>query len=63
MSETTDQSDRTSFVSDERGSTNEELELCSDVDAGSEYALEGQVDRTCLLKNATGIQDTPVENV
>ncbi|XP_037387018.1 myomegalin-like isoform X6 [Pygocentrus nattereri] len=39
-SETTDQSDRTSFVSDERGSTNEDLELCSDVDAVSEYAQE-----------------------
>ncbi|XP_042184938.1 myomegalin isoform X4 [Oncorhynchus tshawytscha] len=39
LSETTDQSDRTSFVSDECR-TNEDLELCSDVDAGSEYAQE-----------------------
>ncbi|XP_062380200.1 myomegalin-like isoform X2 [Sardina pilchardus] len=53
MSETTDQSDRTSFVSDERGSTNEELELGSDVEGGSEYALERQGDRMCPLKNAT----------
>nr|XP_046215470.1 myomegalin-like isoform X5 [Oncorhynchus gorbuscha] len=36
-SETTDQSDRTSFVSDECR-TNEDLELCSDVDEASEYA-------------------------
>ncbi|XP_064869745.1 myomegalin-like isoform X6 [Oncorhynchus nerka] len=39
LSETTDQSDRTSFVSDECR-TNEDLELCSDVDVGSEYAQE-----------------------
>ncbi|XP_070988578.1 myomegalin-like isoform X7 [Oncorhynchus clarkii lewisi] len=39
LSETTDQSDRTSFVSDECR-TNEDLELCSDVDAGNEYAQE-----------------------
>uniref|UniRef100_A0A4W5PBN4 Myomegalin-like n=1 Tax=Hucho hucho TaxID=62062 RepID=A0A4W5PBN4_9TELE len=39
LSETTDQSDRTSFVSDECR-TNEDLELCSDVDAGSEYTQE-----------------------
>ncbi|XP_035384015.1 myomegalin-like isoform X2 [Electrophorus electricus] len=39
-SETTDQSDRTSFASDDRGSTNEDLELCSDVDAVSEYAQQ-----------------------
>ncbi|KAG5286351.1 hypothetical protein AALO_G00013870 [Alosa alosa] len=53
MSETTDQSDRTSFVSDERGSTNEELELASDMEGGSEYAPERQGDRMCPLKNAT----------
>ncbi|KAG7457198.1 hypothetical protein MATL_G00243970 [Megalops atlanticus] len=40
LSETTDQSDRTSFVSDEQGSTNEDLELCSDMDGTSEYAHE-----------------------
>ncbi|KAG7487571.1 hypothetical protein MATL_G00025030 [Megalops atlanticus] len=40
LSETTDQSDRTSFVSDEQGSTHEDLELCSDVDAASEYTPE-----------------------
>ncbi|XP_028830939.1 myomegalin isoform X2 [Denticeps clupeoides] len=49
-SETTDQSDRTSFVSDERCSTNEELELCSDMDAGSEFVQE---ERSCLLKSGT----------
>ncbi|XP_041646871.1 myomegalin isoform X3 [Cheilinus undulatus] len=36
LSDTTDQSDRISYVSDEHGSTNEDLELCSDVDAASE---------------------------
>eukprot|EP00063_Salmo_salar_P072655 XP_014047490.1 PREDICTED: myomegalin-like isoform X5 [Salmo salar] len=40
-SETTDQSDRSSFVSDECR-TNEDLELCSDVDEASEYAQEEQ---------------------
>ncbi|XP_061097526.1 myomegalin-like isoform X4 [Conger conger] len=40
LSETTDQSDRTSFVSDEQGSTNEDLELCSDIDGPSEYVPE-----------------------
>ncbi|XP_066514417.1 myomegalin-like isoform X1 [Hoplias malabaricus] len=39
-SETTDPSDHTSYVSDERGSIIEDLELCSDVDAVSEYAQE-----------------------
>ncbi|KAK2900329.1 hypothetical protein Q8A67_008444 [Cirrhinus molitorella] len=39
-SETTDQSDCTSFVSDERGSTNEDVDLCSDMDAASEFAQE-----------------------
>ncbi|XP_067309039.1 myomegalin isoform X8 [Pseudorasbora parva] len=38
-SETTDQSDCISFMSDERGSTNED-ELCSDMDAASEFAQE-----------------------
>ncbi|KAM7387802.1 hypothetical protein PAMP_024015 [Pampus punctatissimus] len=39
LSETTDQSDRISYVSDEQGSTNEDLELCSD-DATSELSQE-----------------------
>ncbi|XP_031641438.1 myomegalin isoform X1 [Oncorhynchus kisutch] len=42
LSDTTDQSDHISFVSDEQGSTNEDLEPCSDIDAASEY---GQEDR------------------
>ncbi|XP_043941213.1 myomegalin isoform X3 [Protopterus annectens] len=33
-----DQSDRTSFVSDDRASTNDELELCSNVDSTNDYA-------------------------
>ncbi|KAM3620473.1 uncharacterized protein V6R79_024077 [Siganus canaliculatus] len=36
LSDTTDQSDRISYVSDDHGSTNEDLELCSDMDAASE---------------------------
>ncbi|KAM9848622.1 myomegalin isoform 2-T2 [Aulostomus maculatus] len=40
LSETTDQSDRISYVSDEQGSTNEDLDLCSDVDAVSEPGQE-----------------------
>ncbi|KAL0966450.1 hypothetical protein UPYG_G00295450 [Umbra pygmaea] len=41
LSENTDQSDRTSFVSDECR-TNDDLDLCSDVDVTSEYAAEEQ---------------------
>ncbi|XP_041861960.1 myomegalin isoform X2 [Melanotaenia boesemani] len=40
LSDTTDQSDRISYVSDEHGSTNEDLELCSDVDGTSELGQE-----------------------
>ncbi|XP_026198735.1 myomegalin isoform X2 [Anabas testudineus] len=40
LSDTTDQSDRISYVSDEHGSANEDLELCSDVDAASELGQE-----------------------
>ncbi|XP_031431218.1 myomegalin isoform X3 [Clupea harengus] len=40
LSEGTDQSDRISFVSDEPGSTNEDLELGSDVDTPSEFGHE-----------------------
>ncbi|XP_016298437.1 myomegalin-like [Sinocyclocheilus anshuiensis] len=39
-SETTDQSDCTSFGSNERGSTNEDVDLCSDMDAASEFPQE-----------------------
>ncbi|KAM9409676.1 myomegalin isoform 2-T3 [Pholidichthys leucotaenia] len=40
LSDTTDQSDRISYMSDEHGSANEDLELCSDVDAASELGEE-----------------------
>ncbi|XP_071342689.1 myomegalin isoform X2 [Trachinotus anak] len=40
LSDATDQSDRISYVSDEHGSTNEDLELCSDVDVASELGQE-----------------------
>ncbi|XP_062419631.1 myomegalin isoform X2 [Pungitius pungitius] len=36
LSDATDQSDRISYVSDEHGSTNEDIDPCSDVDAASE---------------------------
>ncbi|XP_026108731.1 myomegalin-like isoform X2 [Carassius auratus] len=39
-SETTDQSDCASFVSNERGSTNEDVDLCSDLDATIEFPQE-----------------------
>ncbi|XP_026780866.3 myomegalin isoform X4 [Pangasianodon hypophthalmus] len=55
-SETTDQSDRTSFVSDERASINEDLELCSDVDAISEYAQQEPAPRS----NDTGVYSAPL---
>ncbi|XP_048844750.1 myomegalin-like isoform X2 [Brienomyrus brachyistius] len=42
-SETTDQSDGTSFASSERGSTNEDLEVGSDVDLASECGREERV--------------------
>ncbi|MEQ2240935.1 hypothetical protein ILYODFUR_020208 [Ilyodon furcidens] len=41
LSDITDQSDRISYVSDEHGSTNEDLVLCSDPDAASEIGLQG----------------------
>ncbi|TRZ02419.1 hypothetical protein DNTS_034473 [Danionella cerebrum] len=40
LSVATDQSDRTSFVSDDHVSTNEDLELCSELDATSEFGQE-----------------------
>ncbi|KAL4635067.1 myomegalin-like [Arapaima gigas] len=40
LSETTNQSDGTSFVSDEPGSTHDDLELGSELDAASEYTQE-----------------------
>ncbi|XP_066532562.1 myomegalin isoform X2 [Hoplias malabaricus] len=43
LSDATDQSERTSFISDEQGSTNEDLELCSELDAVSDF---GQVEAT-----------------
>ncbi|XP_047442806.1 myomegalin isoform X4 [Mugil cephalus] len=50
LSDASDQSDRISYVSDDRGSTNEDLELCSDVDAASELCPEetpGRVGTDC----------------
>lgn len=39
-SETTDQSDHTSFISDDRVSTNEDLDVCSDMDVAIDFAQE-----------------------
>ncbi|KAM9358453.1 myomegalin [Symphorus nematophorus] len=50
LSDTTDQSDRISYVSDDHGSTNEDLELCSDVDAASEL---GQKDTRTSTRLST----------
>uniref|UniRef100_A0A4W5Q588 Si:ch211-242b18.1 n=1 Tax=Hucho hucho TaxID=62062 RepID=A0A4W5Q588_9TELE len=50
LSDTTDQSDHISFVSDEQGSTNEDVEPCSDIDAASEY---GQEDRRASTRAST----------
>ncbi|XP_031731914.1 myomegalin isoform X6 [Anarrhichthys ocellatus] len=51
LSDTTDQSDRISYVSDEHGSTNGDLDPCSDVDAASEL---GQKDTRTCTRVATG---------
>ncbi|XP_070764419.1 myomegalin [Enoplosus armatus] len=48
LSDTTDQSDRISYVSDEHGSTNGDLELCSDVDAASELGQKETQTSTSL---------------
>ncbi|XP_035987704.1 myomegalin isoform X2 [Fundulus heteroclitus] len=40
LSDISDQSDRISYVSDEHGSTNDDLELCSEADAASELGPE-----------------------
>ncbi|KAJ8357205.1 hypothetical protein SKAU_G00199990 [Synaphobranchus kaupii] len=59
LSETTDQSDRTSFVSDEQGSTNEDLELCSDMDGPSEYVPEERSRRAGHVRTGA---DPPPKN-
>ncbi|XP_022542210.2 myomegalin isoform X2 [Astyanax mexicanus] len=46
LSEATDQSERTSFISDEQGSTNEDLELCSELDAASEFSQVDAAERS-----------------
>lgn len=55
LSETTDQSDRTSMVSDEYR-TNEDLELCSDLDA-REYQEEHQLRQPGHGSEQDGIVD------
>lgn len=51
LSDTTDQSDRISYVSDEHGSTHEDLDLCSDMDAASEL---GQKETRTGTRVSTG---------
>lgn len=55
LSETTDQSDRTSLVSDEY-QTNEDLELCSDLDT-REYQEEHRLRQPGLGSDPEGIVD------
>ncbi|XP_059368509.1 myomegalin isoform X10 [Carassius carassius] len=57
LSVATDQTDRTSFVSDDHGSTNEDLELCSELDAPSEY---GQEEATRSVTGYHGPQIKPL---
>ncbi|XP_072537690.1 myomegalin isoform X2 [Salminus brasiliensis] len=56
LSEATDQSEHTSFISDEQGSTNEDLELCSELDAASEFSQVEAAER-----NPAGFSGTPVK--
>ncbi len=51
LSDTTDQSDRISYVSDDHGSTNEDPELCSNMDAASEL---GQKETQSSSRLSTG---------
>ncbi|KAM8744919.1 myomegalin isoform 2-T2 [Acanthopagrus schlegelii] len=58
LSDTSDQSDRISYVSDEHGSINEDLELCSDVDAASELGQKetgtsARLSTDCLSHSST----------
>ncbi|KAJ8274460.1 hypothetical protein COCON_G00090850 [Conger conger] len=62
LSETTDQSDRTSFVSDEQGSTNEDLELCSDIDGPSEYVPEERSVRGGHMRLGAGLYSGTVSS-
>ncbi|XP_042369157.1 myomegalin [Plectropomus leopardus] len=50
LSDTTDQSDRISYVSDEHGSTHDDLDLCSEMDAASEL---GQKEARSLTRVST----------
>lgn len=49
LSDATDQLDRISYVSEDRGSTAEDLELCSEVEAASELHQKGTGERPTLL--------------
>lgn len=60
LSDGTDQSDRISYVSDEHGSTNEDLELCSDVDAASEL---GQKETGTSSRLSTGEETKPIVQI
>ncbi|GLD67214.1 myomegalin-like protein, partial [Lates japonicus] len=61
LSDTTDQSDRISYVSDEHGSTNEDLELCSDVDAASELGQEEARTSTRVSTGFSTPQSKPLQ--
>ncbi|KAM6962436.1 myomegalin [Aplochiton taeniatus] len=59
LSEATDQSDRVSFVS-EQGSTNEDLEMCSEMDAASEY---GQEETRASIQTSTDSRHPPSDTM
>ncbi|XP_030289747.1 myomegalin-like isoform X4 [Sparus aurata] len=61
LSDTTDQSDRISYVSDEHGSINEDLELCSDVDAASELGQKETGTSTRLSTGFSTPQSKPLQ--
>lgn len=73
LSDTTDQSDRISYVSDEHGSTIEDLELSSDVDAASELGQEesrisakvstGTSVFLCVFFNQHSLEGIPIMNI
>ncbi|XP_069378805.1 myomegalin isoform X8 [Paralichthys olivaceus] len=61
LSDATDQSDRISYVSDEHGSTNGDLELCSDVDAASELGHEDTSPSARVVTGFSTPQSKPLQ--
>ncbi|XP_062250829.1 myomegalin isoform X3 [Platichthys flesus] len=59
LSDTSDQSDRISYVSDEHGSTNGDLDLCSDGDAASELGQEDTSSRVVPDSHSSTVSHHP----